>query len=168
LRFGWLPGSSTPLRFGLEPLTERESRGEAALMVFTNVVLLMRALSASAPGSGPATRHPVGWSTYETRTQKVHSCWSSMAHTTIGGYLYRPPAGSIMGKTAPAKFHTRIIARYSRIGPLASSETKVPADAPRSAGEAALRKRRLPLRIKVPTVKVPADNPYDIWHRKNP
>lgn len=59
-----------------------------------------------------------------------------------------------------------MIARYSRIGPLSSSETRERADAPKLAGDAASRKGRLPVRIKVLEVEVPVDNPYDIGTEK--
>lgn len=39
-------------------------------------------------------------------------------------------------------------------------------DAPKLAGSTALRKRRLPVRIKVLEVEVPAVNPYDIGVEK--
>ena len=125
--FGWLPGSGTPLRFGLESADRKVISGRIG-------------------------------------SDGLHLCGLAHASVVCFGtrYLYRPPAGSIRGKTATAKSHIRVIARYTRIGPLASSETKVPEDAPRLAGETALCKRRLPLRIKVLTVKVPADNPFDI------
>lgn len=61
---------------------------------------------------------------------------------------------------------TRVIARYSRIGPYSSSENKTPVEAPKLAGQAASRKGRLPVRIKVLEVEVPADNPYDIGVEK--
>lgn len=62
--------------------------------------------------------------------------------------------------------HTRVSARYSRIGPFSSSETRKPAEAPKLAGETASRQGRLPARIKVLEVEVPADNPYDIGVEK--
>lgn len=61
---------------------------------------------------------------------------------------------------------TKVIARYSRIGPYSSSENEQRADAPKLAGEAASRTGRLPVRIKVLEVEVPADNPYDIGIEK--
>lgn len=70
-----------------------------------------------------------------------------------------------MGKTATSMSRTRVIARYTRIGPY-SSENKKPADGLKFAGEAASRKGRLPVRIKVLEVEVPADNPYDIGVEK--
>lgn len=39
-------------------------------------------------------------------------------------------------------------------------------DAPKLAAEATSRMRRLPVRIKVLEVEVPADNPYDIGIEK--
>lgn len=42
----------------------------------------------------------------------------------------------------------------------------MPEDASKLAGETAMRKRRLSVRIKVLDVVVPADNPYDIGVEK--
>lgn len=72
----------------------------------------------------------------------------------------------MMEKTATAMPRTRVIARYSRIGPYSSSENKNQVDAPKLAGQTASRKGRLPVRIKVLEVEVPADNPYDIGTEK--
>lgn len=115
-----------------------------------------RSCDARARGDGQSLRH-------ERKTFNLaRPAWRIL----LSGCLRRPSAGSIMGKTATAKSRTRVIARYLRIGPLASSKTKKPVDAPKLAGDTALRKRRLPLRIKVLTVQVPADNPYDIGIEK--
>jgi hypothetical protein len=72
----------------------------------------------------------------------------------------------MMRKTATAMYRIKVIARYSRIGPYSYSENKKPADAPKLVGEAASHKGRLPVRIKVLEVEVPAVNPYDIGVEK--